>query len=442
MREYLDSVFDCSCGKRHEVPVREFLYEADAINKLPELLDDLFGKEAIAKPVIVADARTFEAAGRKAARTLGKASIRDEVITVPDTGESGPVCDEQTVGWLKSKIDESAADMVIAVGSGVINDLCKWSSFELDLPYITIATAASMNGYAAANVAAKIDGVKVIKRAVPPAAVVTEPSIIENAPFEMTASGFGDIIARHQSGTDWYINHLLFGDYYCDFCAGITENLESYYWDAPESIRDRDPEAIKHLFEALFYSGIAMTLVGTSSPASGGEHLFSHTLDMLSDVDGTSHDLHGRQVGLGVIISAAVYRKIVDIETPVFRDNISVPKEADWGRGKLYEAVNRQFAGKQGKLEQVRAKLAAPKQWEQIKKAISERTLCADRVKNKLRSAGAAHRLSDINCSIDRAKQAMLVMHQIRERFTVIDLGWLTGILPDATDEIIRDLLR
>ena len=80
-----------------------------------------------------------------------------EHVIVADREQGGPVCDDVTVAGLKATLGSLEPDMVVAVGSGVINDLCKWSSFDLGVPYVVVATAASMNGYAAANVAATID---------------------------------------------------------------------------------------------------------------------------------------------------------------------------------------------------------------------------------------------------------------------------------------------
>ena len=119
----------------------------------------------------------------------------------------------------------------------------------------------------------------------------------------MTTAGFGDIISKSQSTADWKMNNFLFGEYYCDFCSEIITDLESAYLGRPDDIKSGKSKAIETLFKALFYSGISMTLVGTSAPASGGEHLLSHTLDMIADVQGGEHDLHGRQVGLGVLFS-------------------------------------------------------------------------------------------------------------------------------------------
>ena len=128
--------------------------------------------------------------------------------------------------------------LVVAVGSGVINDLCKWASFEMKIPYVVVATAASMNGYSTANVAPTIDGVKMLIEARPPLAVVAEPAIIEQAPAVMTTAGFGDTIAKHQSNGDWIMNTLLSSEYHCRFCAGIVGEIEPLYLDHPEDIRE------------------------------------------------------------------------------------------------------------------------------------------------------------------------------------------------------------
>ena len=139
-----------------------------------------------------------------------------------------------------------------------------------------------MNGYSAANVAAGIEGVKVVVRAKAPFAVIAEPSIIENAPDEMATAGFADTSAKYQSTADWVMNKFLFDEYYCDYCARILKSLEGFYLTNPEDIKNKKPAAIKGLFDALFWTGIAMTLVGTSAPASGAEHLLSHGLHTTS----------------------------------------------------------------------------------------------------------------------------------------------------------------
>ena len=131
--------------------------------------------------------------------------------------------------------------------------------------------------------------------------------------------------------------------------------------DRPQEIKNRQGPAIEALFDALLYSGLAMTMVGTSAPASGGEHLLSHTLDMMSAVDGIGHDLHGRQVGLGAIFSSALYDHILKIESPEahrIRSNID---ESFWAG--LARNVREQYRQKEPALRIISDKILDGETW-------------------------------------------------------------------------------
>ena len=330
--------------------------------------------------------------------------------------------------------------MALAVGSGVVNDLTKWSAFDHKLPYAVVATAASMNGYTAANVAPSLKGVKSLIRAEAPLAVFAVPSIIAEAPFKLTASGLGDVIAKPVSTTDWLLNHIFFGEYFCRYCSEMISALEPYYFDRPQDIRDRKPAAIEALLRALLYSGIAMTIIGSSAPASGGEHLVSHTLDMMTSVNGVAHDLHGRQVGLGTLFASALYERVFRIKKPTCVEG--VPPAVDnefWGP--LAGAVRQQYEQKIPSLEIMRRKLTDGQTWKIFLAACRRQIRAPEQIKNCLRTAGAAHRLADIGCSRERFLAAILHAHEIRKRPSIIDLAWILGILPDAAGQIVDQWL-
>ena len=305
----LNTTFDCECGRSHKVPVRSIIYAEDATECLPEVLGSLVKGRRI---VLVADKRTWDIAGKSAKEALEQTDWSVQNIVVPNTNHGGPICDEPTHAWLNEQMP--TADIALAVGTGVVNDLTKWSAFDKDIPYVVFATAATMNGYTAANVAPTINGIKTLIRARAPLAVFAIPSIIIEAPFELTAAGLGDTIAKPISTADWIFNSLFCGESFCRYCSEIINSLEPYYFEHSEDIINRKPAAIEALFNALLYSGIAMTIIGTSAPASGGEHLLSHTLDMMSGIDGIEHDLHGRQVGVGTIFASALYEYIFKID--------------------------------------------------------------------------------------------------------------------------------
>lgn len=429
-RELLDTTFDCDCGRSHTVPVRELIYAEDALAHLPDVLGSFVDGRRV---FLVADQRTWDIAGRRAKEILERAAWSAGRIIVPDSSRGNPVCDDTTHDWLANRLPP--ADVALAVGCGVINDLTKWLAFEHDLPYAVVATAATMNGFTAANVAPAIKGVKTLIPARPPLAVFAVPSVIVNAPFELIAAGLGDIIAKPVSTADWILNHIFCDEYFCAYCSEMLNALEPYYFDRPEDIKNRQPGAVEALFDALLYSGIAMTIVGTSAPASGGEHLLSHTLDMMSTVDGAAHDLHGRQVGLGTLFASAVYDRIFRIKTP---DCHPFPPDIDstfWGG--LAENVRQQYEQKKPMLRAMCERLTDGKTWPAFLAACRNHTRSPRRIKNCLKTAGAAHTFAEIGCSRQRLLAAVLHMHEIRKRPTIIDLAWLLGILPGAAEEII-----
>ncbi|MCH8118293.1 MAG: iron-containing alcohol dehydrogenase [Planctomycetes bacterium] len=429
-KELLDTTFNCECGRSHKVPIKSLIYSEDALERLPNFLESLVDGRRV---LIVADQRTWVIVGERARQVLEQTGWSVHHIIVPDTNHGSPVCDDTTHDWLNGRLPP--IDIALAVGCGVINDLTKWSAFEHDLPYAVIATAATMNGFTAANVAPAIKGVKTIIPAKPPLAVFAVPSVIVNAPFELTAAGLGDTIAKPLSTADWLLNHIFCDEYFCRYCSKIINDLETYYFDHPEDIKNRQPAAIEALFNALLYSGIAMTIVGTSAPASGGEHLLSHTLDMMSGIDGAAHDLHGRQVGLGAIFSAAIYERIFQTEIPICHPFPSDIDSTFWGS--LAENVRQQYEQKKPMLKTMCEKLTDGKTWRVFLAAVQDQVRSPHEIKNCLKTAGAAHTFADIGCSRERLLAAVLHMHEIRTRPTIIDLAWVLGILPKAADEII-----
>jgi glycerol-1-phosphate dehydrogenase [NAD(P)+] len=426
----LDTTFNCGCGRSHKVPIKNITYSEDALAHLPKVLGSFIDGRRV---ILVADQRTFDILGRHASDTLEEAGWSIYQIIVPDSTHSSPVCDDTTHNWLNEQFPP--ADIALAVGSGVINDLTKWSAFEHDLPYAVLATAATMNGYTAANVAPTIKGVKTLIRARSPLAVFALPSVIINAPSDLTAAGLGDTLAKPLSTADWLFNNIFCEENFCRYCSEIINSLEAYYFNHPEDIRTRQPAAIEALLNAQLYSGIAMTIIGTSAPASGGEHLLSHTLDMMSSIDGVPHDLHGRQVGLGTIFSAALYERIFKIETP---KSLSSPSDIDstfWGH--LADNVRQQYDLKKPILKTIHEELTDAQTWQTFISAARNQVRTPNEIKNCLKTAGAAHTFADIKCSRERFLSAVLHMHEIRKRPTIIDLAWILGILPDSAEEII-----
>ncbi len=431
IHDLLGQTFPCECGRTHVAPVNAMVYHEGALEELPGLFD----RHAPGRnPVLLADMRTWAVCGKAAARVMEKAGRPTGLVMLPDPASGEPVCDDLTKAWLESQVPGTTTAL-LAVGSGVVNDLAKWVAADRDIPYMVVATAASMNGYSSANIAPAIRGVKRVLEGRAPFAVAALPSVLAAAPGALTSAGLGDVIAKPVSMTDWKINQFLFGEYFCPLCARLIRDLEPGYMNHPEGVLKREPAAMEALFMALLYSGLSMTLAGTSFPASGGEHMMSHVLDMKAMAGGRRHDYHGRQVGVGTLVAGALYERLLALEEPRFQVRVEPTDTGYWGA--LASVVDEEHAVKRERAAQAVERLKQPGAWAAVRAIIAENAVSTTRIKDCLKRAGAAHRLADIGCSRDDFINAILRSHQIRARYTVLDLARAAGILPGAAGDIV-----
>ncbi|MCJ7542998.1 MAG: iron-containing alcohol dehydrogenase [Phycisphaerae bacterium] len=428
-RAFFGSTFDCACGRWHAILPRQVLVAPDAVGRLPQLCA---GATAGRRVAVLMDARTRDVAGKAVAEALARAWQVQQIV-LPDPPSGSPVCDDLTHDALAASI--GPVDLIVPVGSGVLCDLGKWLAFERSVPFVPFATAASMNGFASGNVAATVEGVKSLFVAGPPPAVAACPAILAEAPYELTAAGLGDALAKSVSSADWLLNHVLFGDFYCQAAVDLIADVEPLYTSHPADIAARRPAAMGALLDALLLTGSAMTMAGSSAPASGGEHLLSHTLDMMSTLDGLPHDLHGRQVGLGTVLCSELYRRVLQIESPRFLPPVEAIDATFWGR--LGEPIAKLYAQKVLRLHQVKAVLSGREAWDELRRRLAPVVRPPETISACLRAAGAAWRAGDIGCDRQRVLVAFSHAHQARARFTVLDLAYLMGLLPASAAEII-----
>lgn len=206
---------NCSCGERHTCSIKRVYIEPDACVHLGELL------RRQKNILIVADQNTYAAAGKQ---TL--ASLKDKNVTeIIFSGSELLVPNERAISAVESKL--KGINVIIGVGSGVIQDLCKYTSFKNHIPYIIVATAPSMDGYASDVAAMIIGGMKVSYKAGLPLAIIADTKVIKNAPLEMLQSGYGDIIGKFSALNDWKLSHVVCGEYYCDYTLAELKELDA-----------------------------------------------------------------------------------------------------------------------------------------------------------------------------------------------------------------------
>lgn len=292
--------YSCACGKSHKVDIQAIRVGSGVMQELPGILRDLGASHIF----LVADNYTYEAAGRQVEQLLDQAGLayhkrvfQTETPLVPNEYALGSVLAAMT----------SQDDMLLAVGSGTLNDVTKYVSARTGVPYVIAATAPSMDGYASTVAPTILDGFKTTLPAVYPAAIVADVDILKDAPMPMLTAGFGDIIGKFTSLADWRLSHQLNGEYYCPEVAGVIEAAVETCAANAKALAQREPQAIQAVTEALILSGLAMGMVGVSRPASGTEHQMAHYWEMDALRRGEEHPLHGNAVGVGTVLAASLY---------------------------------------------------------------------------------------------------------------------------------------
>lgn len=298
-----------TCKREHAVDIREIIVESGAVCKVA----DIAAGFKHGKIFLAADNNTYAVCGKKVESLLKKDghNLKSFVFNTPHQLVPG----EQTLGRLLIEIEKGTA-LIVAVGSGVINDMCRYLSYKTDIPYIIVGTAPSMDGYASSVTPTIVDGIKATLGGVYPYAIIGDLDILKEAPMEMIHAGFGDILGKLVALTDWDLSRKLNGEKYCDTCAAIVRNALEKCIENVEGIKNREETAIKHLMEALILAGITMGMFGSSRPASGAEHHYAHYWDEDAISRGEEHPLHGNSVGVGTVIASEVY-KLVGGRIPV-----------------------------------------------------------------------------------------------------------------------------
>ena len=296
---------------------------AGAVNGIAELFCD----NGIKSAFIFADQNTYKAAGARTCKLLadGGVKIKKYVFTAEKIEPN-----EAAVGLAAMNFDPSV-DAVVAVGSGVINDISKIIANISGKKYVIVATAPSMDGYASATSSMSVEGLKISLPSRCADIIIGDTDILREAPMKMMLSGLGDMLAKYVAICEWRISALINGEPFCREVADMVRaSLDKCVKNA-EGLLKRDPEATEAVFEGLVLCGLAMKLAGTSRPASGIEHYLSHIWDMRGEEFGTDVELHGLQCAVGTYIAAGVYEKIKGL-TPDRNKALSYVKEFDYSK--------------------------------------------------------------------------------------------------------------
>lgn len=290
----------CNCGKEHSIFVKEILIEEGAVKKLPDLFADgiLASFHAIG---MVCDEHTYEAAGKDIVELL-------PLKKIIQFSSCHLHADNRAIALVREEWD-SSVDILLAVGSGTIHDITRFIAKEKEIPFVSIPTAASVDGFVSTVAAMTWNGLKNTMEAVSPIAVIADSAIFSKAPYRLTASGISDLMGKYIALADWKIAHLLTGEYYCERVVELEQKALQEVDQCLYDLKSDSIDAYEKLMHALLLSGLAMQMVGNSRPASGAEHHIAHLWEM-EVLNETLDAYHGEKVSIGVILCIREYKKI------------------------------------------------------------------------------------------------------------------------------------
>ncbi len=407
-----------------------------AIIRIEESLDggaaDLVAPLRIGKRIaVVSDVNTHEAMGRRVVKDLRALGAVDDLVFPGNTH-----CDEETIAAMQDRTRH--ADAIVAVGSGSLCDTAKYATFKDGRRYVAFATAASMNGYAAATASVTLgNGYKTSLPAHGPAGLFIDLKVNADAPIWLPASGLGDSLCRPTAQVEWWGAHRLLGTPYSATPFHLLAVQEKNVMASAADLAKHSVEANGHLYQLLIHTGFGNVVVGTSHPGSMGEHQVSHWIDMFAGKDHPG-STHGQQVGVAALALARLHKMLFALDRPpqikpkrLVVEDFILRYGSDIGRLCHDEALKKSFDQKAADAFNARLRTI----WDELRTESVKMMIAPEDMAKTLSVAEGPTTATELGLSREVWRKAMKHARDVRNRWSYLDLaddaGLLDGFLMD-----------
>lgn len=412
------------------VPIRSIVIDQGLANSAYDLIAPLdFGSHVF----VISDPDTRKAMGESIIANL-QSNLKVSEFVLPHS----PHPDMDTINLIMGQVTDPSITGVISVGSGSICDLGKSVSHMLGLPYAVFGTAPSMNAYTSVNASITEHGHKKTLAASAASGIFLDLDVLAAAPRRLIASGFGDSICRSTTQTDWLAAHLILGKPYREAPFMLLRDEEDILVDCAGALIEGDIDAIRVLARTLVFSGLGMTIYGGSDPASQGEHLIAHVIDMLGSSDWPL-SYHGEQISVTTLACSAIQDRLYrGNAAPIIRANKETEEDviAFFGE-ELGTSCWNSFKSKILSVEaaaEANAHLASD--WLDIQLQLNQVMRPVEQIRAALEAVKAPTSPQDIGVPAEFYKNAIMKSRLIRDRFTCLDFAASAGILGQVADEV------
>ena len=341
-------------------------------------------------------------------------------------------------------------NVLVSVGSGVINDLCKLSSYHHGQSYLTLPTAASVDGYSSFGSSITYRSAKQTFTGPAPVAIIADIDVIAAAPKHMTAAGYADLAAKVPAGAEWMIADFVGSEPIQDDAWHVLQDYLDDFLADPSGVAAGDPGAVADLFEGLTLSGFAMQAARSSRPASCCDHLFSHLLDMTGHRYNGKLQSHGYQVAIGTLTMCAVFDELfkldltsVDVEAcveawPTLEQEQERALDVFAGSPapKLgYDMISQKY----GDREVVRAEMTRlVAEWPQLKEKLQGQVYSFSKMQELFRIAGAPYETEHIGVTHEQIRDMFPKVQLMRARYNVLDLAMRGGFMNELIEPLFN----
>jgi glycerol-1-phosphate dehydrogenase [NAD(P)+] len=408
-------------GETYRVATRSLVIASSLSGMEADLVSGLgFGRRV----AVVSDGITHAILGRRVEEAL---TGRHEVSSFVLPGR--PEADEPTVNAVRRVT--SSADALIAIGSGTINDLCKYASALDKKPYAVFATAPSMNGYTSLTAAITVAGHKLSLPAQAPAGAFFDLAVLAAAPGRLIAAGLGDTVCRTTAQADWLLAHLLLDRPFDELPFELLADDEPLLLNNAGALIRGDLDAMEMLVRVLILSGLGTAIIGSSQPASQGEHLVSHFIDMFAEPT-RPLIFHGEQVGVTTLSMARLQERMLEIPPLIVPDTETEANFRERYGDELGASCWEEFSGK--RVDSARAETLntrIPECWPAIRDRIDAIRLRPERIESLIAAVGGPLTPESIHLSRHFYERALLRGREIRNRYSFLDLAANAGRLPE-----------
>lgn len=439
LADYLGKPFKCSCGRTHSTGLEGCTVGAGVLTSLVDYVE----KYGFKKVYVACDEITYGIAGEKVMNILHDANI-DAKAHVFTGGRFIP--NKESLGKLMIDAPRDL-DLVVAVGTGSINDMCRFFSYQMNVPYAIVATAAPMDGFASSGAALMVDNIKQTIPAQTPLFIIGDTDILCGAPARMISAGLGDLLGKFTCLNDWRISKIVNDEYYCDTVVNLVKDCIENVLKNADKAASRDPKVIGDIMEGLVLTGVAMSFVGNSRPAAGCEHHLNHYWEAIEIQNGQIPVLHGIEVGLAevVILKMTEFLRESRPDFDAAREKAKQYDQAAWEEkmkevyGTASDAIielehESKKNDPEGRLKRIDK---IEENWDEIVKLMNDYMPSAERMIEILKSLDAPYFPSQVGFSDEMLYNALVYGKENRARYTLLSMMGDLGVLEDLAKKVV-----